>query len=50
MMSSELLVLHKEIIKPDKPTFMIAGFNQWANAGNVLKARKGAIAWDSLPA
>ncbi|MFC2021567.1 PAC2 family protein [Chloroflexota bacterium] len=34
-MSNELLVLEKEIIKPDKPAFMIAGFSQWANAGNV---------------
>ena len=34
-MSNDLLVLEKEIIKPEKPTFMIAGFNQWANAGNV---------------
>ena len=34
-MSNDLLVLEKEIVKPEKPTFMIAGFNQWANAGNV---------------
>ena len=34
-MSNDLLILEKEIIKPQKPTFMIAGFNQWANAGNV---------------
>ncbi len=34
-MSNDLLVLEKEIIKPERPTFMIAGFNQWANAGNV---------------
>ena len=34
-MSNDLLVLEKEIIKPEKPTFMIAGFNQWANTGNV---------------
>ena len=34
-MSNDLIVLEKEIIKPEKPTFMIAGFNQWANAGNV---------------
>ena len=34
-MSNDLLFLEKEIIKPKKPTFMIAGFNQWANAGNV---------------
>ena len=47
-MSEDLLILEKRIIKPEKPTFMIAGFNQWANAGNVLKARKGAIAWDFL--
>ncbi|UCB42197.1 MAG: PAC2 family protein [Dehalococcoidales bacterium] len=50
-MSNDLLVLEKEIVRPEKPTFMIAGFNQWANAGNVssgipeyliekLKARK----------
>ena len=32
---NELLVLEKDFIKPDKPTYMIAGFNQWANAGNV---------------
>jgi len=34
-MSNDLLVLEKEIIKPEKPTFMVAGFNQWANTGNV---------------
>ncbi len=34
-MTNDLLVLEKEIIKSKKPTFMIAGFNQWANAGNV---------------
>jgi predicted ATP-grasp superfamily ATP-dependent carboligase len=34
-MSNDLLVLEKGIIKTQKPTFMIAGFNQWANAGNV---------------
>jgi predicted ATP-grasp superfamily ATP-dependent carboligase len=34
-MSDDLLILEKEKIKPVKPTFMIAGFNQWANAGNV---------------
>ena len=34
-MSNDLLVLEKEIIKPEKPTFMIAGFDQFANAGNV---------------
>jgi len=34
-MTNDLLVLEKEIIKPEKPAFMIAGFNQWANAGNV---------------
>jgi len=34
-MMNDLLVLEKENIKPEKPTFMIAGFNQWANAGNV---------------
>ena len=34
-MTNDLLVLEKEIIKPEKPTFMVAGFNQWANAGNV---------------
>jgi len=34
-MSNDLLVLEKEIIKPEKLTFMVAGFNQWANAGNV---------------
>ena len=32
---NDLLVLEKETIKPGKPTFMIAGFTQWANAGNV---------------
>jgi predicted ATP-grasp superfamily ATP-dependent carboligase len=34
-MSNDLLVLEKEIIEPEKSAFMIAGFNQWANAGNV---------------
>jgi predicted ATP-grasp superfamily ATP-dependent carboligase len=34
-MVNDLLVLEKEKIKLAKPTFMIAGFNQWANAGNV---------------
>jgi len=34
-MSNELLILEKENIRREKPTFMIAGFNQWANAGNV---------------
>jgi len=34
-MSNDLLVLEKEIVKPEEPTFMIAGFTQWANAGNV---------------
>ena len=34
-MSNDLLVLEKDAIKPEKPTFMIAGFSQWANAGNV---------------
>ena len=34
-MTNNLLILEKEIIKPEIPTFMIAGFNQWANAGNV---------------
>ena len=34
-MTDDFLVLEKEIVKPDKPTFMIAGFNQWANAGDV---------------
>ena len=34
-MSNDLLVLEKEIMKPEIPTFMIAGFNQWANTGNV---------------
>lgn len=34
-MTNNLLVLEKEIINPEKPTFMIAGFNQWANAGDV---------------
>ena len=34
-MPNDLLVLEKDIKKSDKPTFMIAGFNQWANAGNV---------------
>ena len=32
---NDLLVLEKEITKSVKPTFMVAGFNQWANAGNV---------------
>ncbi|MFC2035746.1 PAC2 family protein [Chloroflexota bacterium] len=34
-MSNSLLVLEKDVIKPEKPTFMIAGFNQFANVGNV---------------
>ncbi|MFC1899940.1 PAC2 family protein [Chloroflexota bacterium] len=34
-MPNELLVLEKAIIKPEIPTFMIAGFDQWANAGDV---------------
>ncbi|MFC2072941.1 PAC2 family protein [Chloroflexota bacterium] len=34
-MMNDLLVLEKENIKSEKSTFMIAGFNQWANAGNV---------------
>ena len=34
-MTNDLLILEKENIKSEKPTFMIAGFNQWANAGNV---------------
>jgi len=34
-MANDLLVLEKEAIKPEKPTFMVAGFNQWANAGDV---------------
>jgi len=34
-MTNNLLMLEKEIVNPEKPTFMIAGFNQWANAGNV---------------
>ena len=34
-MPNDLLVMKKETIKPEKPTFMIAGFDQWANAGNV---------------
>ena len=34
-MKNNLLVLEKEIINTKKPIFMIAGFNQWANAGNV---------------
>jgi proteasome assembly chaperone (PAC2) family protein len=35
MVSHNLLSLDKEIVKPDKPVYMIAGFNQWANAGDV---------------
>ncbi|MFC1968152.1 PAC2 family protein [Chloroflexota bacterium] len=34
-MSSEFLVLDKENVKTEKPIFMVAGFSQWANAGNV---------------
>ena len=34
-MSSDLLILEKEIVKPENQIFMVAGFNQWANAGNV---------------
>ncbi|MFC1982999.1 PAC2 family protein [Chloroflexota bacterium] len=30
-----MLELEKEIVNPEKQTFMIAGFNQWANAGDV---------------
>ncbi|MFC2045200.1 PAC2 family protein [Chloroflexota bacterium] len=32
---NNLLILEKEIIKSEKPNFMVAGFDQWANAGNV---------------
>jgi len=35
IMSDDLLALEKGIAKSEKPTFMIAGFNQWANAGDV---------------
>ncbi len=34
-MANSLLVLDREIVDRKKPLFMIAGFNQWANAGNV---------------
>ncbi|MFC2022166.1 PAC2 family protein [Chloroflexota bacterium] len=34
-MSNDILVLEEGIIKTEKPTFMIAGFHQWSNAGNV---------------
>jgi predicted ATP-grasp superfamily ATP-dependent carboligase len=34
-MSNDLLVLEENITIPEKPAFMIAGFYQWANAGNV---------------
>jgi predicted ATP-grasp superfamily ATP-dependent carboligase len=34
-MSDDLLVLEKDIVEPGKAAYMIAGFNQWANAGNV---------------
>jgi len=34
-MQNDLLVLKKESIKMEQPTFLIAGFSQWANAGNV---------------
>ncbi|MFC2039875.1 PAC2 family protein [Chloroflexota bacterium] len=34
-MKNDLLILEKDTINPKKPTFMIAGFNQWANAGEV---------------
>ena len=34
-MTDIFLVLEKETINPKKPTYMIAGFNEWANAGNV---------------
>jgi proteasome assembly chaperone (PAC2) family protein len=34
-MTNNLFVLEQEIVDNKKPIFMIAGFNQWANAGNV---------------
>jgi proteasome assembly chaperone (PAC2) family protein len=34
-MMNDLFTLEKDVVKPDIPTFMIAGFTQWANAGNV---------------
>ncbi len=34
-MSDDLLVLQKDIVEQGKPAIMIAGFHQWANAGNV---------------
>jgi predicted ATP-grasp superfamily ATP-dependent carboligase len=34
-MKNDLLILEKEITKTAKSAFMIAGFHQWANAGNV---------------
>jgi len=37
-MSNDLLVLKKGVLKSEKPTLMVAGFNQWANAGNVSTA------------
>ena len=34
-MANDLFTLEKKFIKPEKPTFMVAGFTQWANAGDV---------------
>jgi predicted ATP-grasp superfamily ATP-dependent carboligase len=34
-MANDLLILEKGIINPERPTFMVAGFHEWANAGNV---------------
>jgi hypothetical protein len=34
-MKNNLLELEKEIVNPEKHTFMIASFNQWANASDV---------------
>jgi len=42
-MSNDLLVLEKEISKQEKPTFMIAGFTQWANAGDVSSGIPGYL-------
>jgi len=35
VVEEDLLILEREFIKQVEPTYMIAGFSQWANAGNV---------------
>jgi proteasome assembly chaperone (PAC2) family protein len=34
-LETDLLILERETIKQVQPTYMVAGFNQWANSGNV---------------